>query len=88
MEENHALKQNQPDPVKSHSRSAKQTSRAIRAQLESHMIGDDGPNNLNGRDDLQAPMSFDDTVDGMAAITFSDESESGFFGTVAVLTCR
>ncbi|KAL7917029.1 fungal-specific transcription factor domain-containing protein [Trichoderma austrokoningii] len=32
------------------------------------------------RDDSQAQVQFEDTVDGMGAITFADEQESGFFG--------
>ncbi|KAL7793969.1 fungal-specific transcription factor domain-containing protein [Trichoderma afarasin] len=32
------------------------------------------------RDDSQAQIQFEDTVDGMGAITFADEQESGFFG--------
>lgn len=34
------------------------------------------------RDDSQAQIQFEDTVDGMGAITFADEQESGFFGNV------
>lgn len=84
MEENHSLQQSQADPVKSHSQHAKPTSHAIRAQLEVNVNGGNGANSLNGREDMQAPVSFDDTVDGMAAITFSDEHSSGFFGAVIV----
>ena len=86
MEENHTLRQNQAGPVKAHSQHARQPSHAIRAHLESKASGDAGSNSMNGREDLQAPMSFGDTVDGMAAITFSDENESGFFGAVVELT--
>lgn len=35
------------------------------------------------RDDSQAQIQFEDTVDGMGAITFADEQESGFFGTLS-----
>ncbi|KAL7908084.1 fungal-specific transcription factor domain-containing protein [Trichoderma velutinum] len=34
----------------------------------------------SSRDDSQAQIQFEDTVDGMGAITFADEQESGFFG--------
>ncbi|UKZ78344.1 hypothetical protein TrVFT333_006081 [Trichoderma virens FT-333] len=37
----------------------------------------------SSRDDSQAQIQFEDTVDGMGAITFADEQESGFFGNAA-----
>lgn len=50
--------------------------------LNSRSVLDPEDGEESSRDDSQAQIQFEDTVDGMGAITFADEQESGFFGNV------
>ncbi|UKZ52537.1 hypothetical protein TrVGV298_006315 [Trichoderma virens] len=51
--------------------------------LNSRSVLDPEDAEESSRDDSQAQIQFEDTVDGMGAITFADEQESGFFGNAA-----
>ncbi len=79
LEEKHGLHQRQP--FVSPSQLPDHAKHAIHVHLDSSPHRSDGTDAPNGREEMHAPVSFEDTVDGMVAITFSDETESGFFGT-------
>ena len=68
------------------SQQSEPSQQAIHVHLDSQGNGRNGLIALSDREETQEPISFEDTVDGMAAITFSDETESGFFGAVFSLT--
>ena len=67
------------------SQPSEQLHQAIRVHLDTQRNDDHHQDTSNVREEMQAPISFEDSVDGMAAVTFSDETESGFFGEVLSL---
>jgi hypothetical protein len=82
VEENRRLQERQLPPATPASQSSQN---ALHVGLEAHQEDGDLVNSSRGNSQVQAPA--EDTVDGMGAITFADEQESGFFGMLSTRKC-
>ena len=86
LEDKHDLHPGQARPFRLPSQQPEPSSQAIHVHLDPRQNARGGLIASSDRGETQEPILFEDTVDGMAAITFSNETESGFFGAIFPLT--